>query len=554
MDATRSSPLIPAVAAAALAACSVARADVPVELVGQSRGYAAALAVAGNYAYVTDLGGTGLAVVDVSNPAAPVGVGAYGTDAYVGGVVVSGQYAYLTWWWYDDEWGWGWGGVDVIDVSDPAAPAYAGGWSTTDYFPSDVAVSGGYAYVVDESPGLQVWDVSSPAAPAFVSGCALRLTHHLVVSGSHAYLTDYSNGLQVIDISNPAAPLRVGGRGRNGGWTDAHEGRTDFAGGIIETEVSAPGYGWTQWPASEGGNGHWYALTASNTTWFDCRDEAIAAGGYLVTINDAAENAWLHQQFGTPGVVGQSRWIGFNDVATEGHWEWVGGDGGWWEKDNPASTSYVRWYADTPEPNGDVNENAAIINYAETDDLTSGIGQGVAVSGGYAYVAADSAGVDVIDISNPMAPVRVGGYSEVNWSTYDLAVSGGYACVAAGTAGLTVIDVSNPTAPVRVGGYASGDARDVAVSGGYVYMADASGDGLLILRVGAEPRPGDLDCDGRVNFDDIDPFVTALISQTVYEQQYPGCHWLNGDINDDGSVDFDDINPFVTCLVAGACP
>jgi len=62
------------------------------------------------------------------------------------------------------------------------------------------------------------------------------------------------------------------------------------------------------------------------------------------------------------------------------------------------------------------------------------------------------------------------------------------------------------------------------------------------------PLPGDLNCDGAVNFDDINPFVAALVSQTGYESQYPDCRWLNGDTNGDGTVNFDDINPFVALL------
>jgi hypothetical protein len=72
----------------------------------------------------------------------------------------------------------------------------------------------------------------------------------------------------------------------------------------------------------------------------------------------------------------------------------------------------------------------------------------------------------------------------------------------------------------------------------------------LLTSVG---RKGDLNCDGVVNFDDINPFVLALVSQTSYEAQYPGCVWLNADINRDRVVNFDDINPFVSCLVAGGC-
>ncbi len=61
--------------------------------------------------------------------------------------------------------------------------------------------------------------------------------------------------------------------------------------------------------------------------------------------------------------------------------------------------------------------------------------------------------------------------------------------------------------------------------------------------------PGDANCDGAVDFDDINPFVAALVSREGYESLYPECTWFDGDCNDDGTVDFDDINPFVTLLV-----
>lgn len=65
---------------------------------------------------------------------------------------------------------------------------------------------------------------------------------------------------------------------------------------------------------------------------------------------------------------------------------------------------------------------------------------------------------------------------------------------------------------------------------------------------------GDLNCDGGINFEDIDPFVSALISQREYERDYPACEWTNGDINRDGGVDFADIDGFVDCLTKGGCP
>ena len=61
-------------------------------------------------------------------------------------------------------------------------------------------------------------------------------------------------------------------------------------------------------------------------------------------------------------------------------------------------------------------------------------------------------------------------------------------------------------------------------------------------------QPGDTNCDGVVNFDDIDPFVLALSGQAGYDAQYPDCDWLTADCNEDGTVDFDDIDAFVGLL------
>jgi hypothetical protein len=62
---------------------------------------------------------------------------------------------------------------------------------------------------------------------------------------------------------------------------------------------------------------------------------------------------------------------------------------------------------------------------------------------------------------------------------------------------------------------------------------------------------GDMDCDGDVDFDDINPFVLAIQDPQGYQAAYPNCNWLNGDTDGDGDVDFDDINGFVALLSGG---
>ncbi len=61
-------------------------------------------------------------------------------------------------------------------------------------------------------------------------------------------------------------------------------------------------------------------------------------------------------------------------------------------------------------------------------------------------------------------------------------------------------------------------------------------------------HPGDLNCDGAVDFDDINPIVLALANFNGYVGAYPECNVFNADCNGDGVVNFNDINAFVALL------
>jgi hypothetical protein len=69
-----------------------------------------------------------------------------------------------------------------------------------------------------------------------------------------------------------------------------------------------------------------------------------------------------------------------------------------------------------------------------------------------------------------------------------------------------------------------------------------------------EQHVGDLNCDGSVNFGDINPFVLLLSNEAAYRTTFPNCIRINGDINGDGTYgqsSFRDINPFVALLTGG---
>ena len=94
--------------------------------------------------------------------------------------------------------------------------------------------------------------------------------------------------------------------------------------------------------------------------WEDAQAQAAAAGGYLVTINDEAEQKWLQAVFG-----GQPSWIGLNDIAQEGQWIW----------DNGEPLTYTNWGLQEPGDTGLGEEDYVIIGPSgKWEDFGSGAG------------------------------------------------------------------------------------------------------------------------------------------------------------------------------------
>jgi hypothetical protein len=87
---------------------------------------------------------------------------------------------------------------------------------------------------------------------------------------------------------------------------------------------------------------------------------------------------------------------------------------------------------------------------------------------------------------------------------------------------------------------------------GSLRVWDGNADGQAVVDMGAYEWGsfgyGDLNCDGVVDFEDIDAFILALIDPAAYQAMYPACSRVLADADGDGDVDFDDINPFVALL------
>ena len=82
--------------------------------------YANDVTVSGRYAYVA-AGGSGLQIIDISNPSSPTLIGTYNTPNFAYDVTVSGNYAFVA-----D----GTSGLQIIDISNPSSPTLTGSYNT----------------------------------------------------------------------------------------------------------------------------------------------------------------------------------------------------------------------------------------------------------------------------------------------------------------------------------------------------------------------------------------------------------------------------------------
>lgn len=105
-------------------------------------------------------------------------------------------------------------------------------------------------------------------------------------------------------------------------------------------------------------NGHFYALSSGDGTGFSLEAQAVAMGGHLAAIADAAENAWLVATYAAL-TSAASVYIGFSDAAVEGQFAWTTGE----------PVSYTNWLPG--EPNNSSNEDwtAVLIRPASSFQL-----------------------------------------------------------------------------------------------------------------------------------------------------------------------------------------
>jgi len=116
-------------------------------------------------------------------------------------VEVSGSYAYVV----SEAF------FKIIDITDPSNP-YVVGMTWADQYPSDICVSGMYAFVTDSTSDVSLFDISDPYSPQkiFTNWMWVSWPSGVDISGLYAYISSLDAGISVHNISQPNNPAFAG--------------------------------------------------------------------------------------------------------------------------------------------------------------------------------------------------------------------------------------------------------------------------------------------------------------------------------------------------------
>jgi hypothetical protein len=405
--------------------------------------------IVGAYAYIAAWS-KGLQVVDVSDPAAPAVVGRWwrdNTGSWAYSVGVRGGYAYL-------------GGLDnliVLDISDPTAPAYVKDVGGA-FRARDIAINGSTLYIAGSSNGMVIYNLNDPTTPALVAGfnpAGYGYTDGLTIAGNHAYLADGRYGMRIVDISDPTAPTQVGkfppeGYNHSGSFAKVALGGgfaylADEEQGLWVIDISAPTA-----PAYQSHVG----ITNGVADVAFANNHAFTIRSQLKAFSAAAGTT-------APALVGAYESLDSVNVL------YAQGD-----------TLLAGARVGSPLYRLDISNPAAPRKSATYDAL--GGCEAIQIEGNRAYVGGGpDENLRIFDLSTPEQIVYQGALSTPGWASR-LSASGSLVFIGDGPNGVVVADASKPATPTQLDGYDTNFANDIAYENGYVYVADGS-DQIIVL-------------------------------------------------------------------------
>lgn len=113
--------------------------------------------------------------------------------------------------------------------------------------------------------------------------------------------------------------------------------------GMMDEEYADDDNGKTSSAITWANNGHDYIFVSTAKTWYEAREICNRGDYQLVSIKGWGEQDFIHNKAAKFAQYGNTWWIGFNDILSEGSWRW----------DSGAVVKILNWAAGHPyDPDG----------------------------------------------------------------------------------------------------------------------------------------------------------------------------------------------------------
>lgn len=331
----------------------------------------------------------------------------------------------------------------ILDAADPTDSDYLTELGSLAIMPGveGVVVRDGYAFLAAAKPyRFCVADISDPTDPKMVWAPSVgnQLSRDVFLYGNFAYVLGAAGGDDVFEISDPINVAHLGL------GPDQSAEAMAIAGDLLYVCEDSP-------------NGMLRVYDLSTDPVNPTLRGSVNTGGWRTT-----------------------------DIAIDGAYAYVAA-----KNDNPPNSVYVV----------DVSDPAAPVVIGSDDGFIQSLPAGLAVSGGFVYVADDisgapenwalSEGLVILDAgTDPANPTRVGSF-KTHGNVRGVKIIENRAYLFDDGEGLIVLDLSDPTSPVRLGNYHSPAVmRQMVKSGDHLFVADAW-NGFTVLDV-ADPAAPDV--------------------------------------------------------------
>lgn len=432
---------------------------------GKGEGESKAVFAAGSLVYYGL--GNKLQIASFSNPQTPVKIGSVILSDIIEDVVrtsIGGnQHLVLS----------GGSNMWLINVQNPTTPSLV---ASVEVAPGTtcegIATSGTYAYVAAGGGGLKIYNIATPSSPVLVTSIdSLEYCESVVISGQYAYIAAGSRS-HILDITNPAAPIYVGRIDGYGGYHQYINVRSGYAyvcnydASLAVVNVTNPSNPVNVMEIPSGyrtariifdGNYGYVAVGDSGIKIYNLVTPSSPV--FVTQIQTTGRAASLYYGAitigGTPTghifVANRNPAPGISAINVS-------------NPQVPVTTSFL---AAIPSATG----SAYIPFYSD----------------GKVYVAYGTAGMRIIDVSNP-SNVTLLGTADLGGDSRAVVVSGNYAYVAARDSGVYVVDVTNPASPIKIKTLQTPRARGISINGSTVYVA-ASDSGMGMIDITNPSNP-----------------------------------------------------------------